>query len=271
MERGRYDNFQTSTFKQMDKDILVIKVGSSTLTGSTDKISRGKIEDIARQLVALQEEYGIILVSSGAIATARQFFNTIAFEKGTASKQALSAIGQPKLMQIYNEVFGDYGIRTAQCLLTYSDFGEDRSKENTLNTLLELLKHGYVPIVNENDTVAVEEILMGDNDTLSAKVATLVSAKTLILASDVSGLYDKNPHLHEEAVLIPLVTDFTEVEQYIEERKDGIGRGGMSSKLASAKVCIEQGIECIITNGMQADFILGCVKGSTACTRFRKA
>ena len=154
----------------MKKPTLVLKIGSSTLTTGSDRISRGKIEDIARQLLSLQNEYNLVLVSSGAIATARHFA-AVNHWHVSASRQALSAIGQPILMQIYNEIFRDFGIATAQCLLTYRDFDNTEAQNNIKNTLTDLFDNRFIPIINENDTIAVDEIVFGDNDKLSAYVA----------------------------------------------------------------------------------------------------
>jgi glutamate 5-kinase len=250
------------------KEIIVLKIGSSTLTAGTERISRGKIEDIARQIVQLRDRYHIVLVSSGAIATARQYIQQQGWSDKVASKQAMSAIGQPKLMQIYYEVFSDYDINIAQCLLTYRDFDREISRSNTLNTIVELLKHDYVPIINENDTVAVEEIVLGDNDKLSAKVATLIEAHTLVLASDIDGLYDKNPHLYADAKLIRSVTDFSQVNQYIQEKQDGIGTGGMTSKILAAKICTAKQITTIIVNGSHLGFLAGALSQELPCTVF---
>src|ERR1035437_4256922 len=153
---------------------IVIKIGTSTLTAGTKQISRGKIEDIARQLDRLRNDYDIVLVSSGAVATARQFINIEGWDNIVKSKQALAAIGQPKLLQIYSEVFGDFNLRSAQCLMTYRDFENEVSRTNTFNTINELLARNFIPIINENDTVAVEELILGDNDKLSALVANLI-------------------------------------------------------------------------------------------------
>ena len=189
------------------KKRLVLKIGTSTLTSGTRLISRGKIEDIGRQILALRDEYDIVLVSSGAIAAAKQYINIKDAGKPIESKQAMAAIGQPLLMRTYNEVLGDLGIPTAQCLMTYRDFENETSRQNTLNTIEELIKYSYLPIVNENDTTAVEEILLGDNDKLSALVAVLIKADLLVLASDIDGLFDKNPHLHADARLIEEVSN----------------------------------------------------------------
>jgi len=251
------------------KEIIVVKVGSSTLTNGTTRISRGKLEELAAQIVELQKDYQVVLVSSGAIATAKQYVRVEDWKDLVASKQAMAAIGQPKLMQFYYEVFSDFKIQIAQCLLTYRDFDSEVAKTNTVNTIKELLKHNFVPIINENDTVAVEEIELGDNDKLSAKVATLINAKTLILVSDVEGIYDKNPHLHADAKLIEEVHDLDEIHQYIEEKQDGLGTGGMTSKLEAVRICKASGVETIITNGADSQFLTGAISGSIPCTLFR--
>ena len=184
---------------------MVLKVGTSTLTAGSGKISRGKIEDMARQILELRNQYDIVLVSSGAIATARQFVNITGWDTQVASKQAMSAIGQPKLMQIYNEVFSDFDLRIAQCLMTYRDFENPNSCNNTLNTINELLKYNYIPIINENDTVSTVELdrpgdtpnrkrVFGDNDKLSGLVMTHIDADLLVLLSDIDGLYSGDPN-----------------------------------------------------------------------------
>ena len=251
------------------KEIIVVKLGSSTLTNGTDRISRGKLEELAQQIVELQKDYYVVIVSSGAIATAKQYINTEEWKDLVASKQAMAAIGQPKLMQFYYEVFSDFNIQIAQCLLTYRDFDSDIAKTNTINTIKELLKHNFVPIINENDTVAVEEIELGDNDKLSAKVATLINAKTLFLVSDIEGVYDKNPHLHSDAKLIKEVSDIDSVKQFIEEKKDGLGTGGMTSKLEAVRICHESGVETIITKGSNRRFLLDSLSGKIDCTIFK--
>ncbi|GAA4838618.1 glutamate 5-kinase [Algivirga pacifica] len=250
---------------------LVIKIGTSTLTMGTKSISRGKIEDIARQLVELQQQgVQVVLVSSGAVATARQFITIDGWaeEGDLPSKQALSAIGQPKLMQIFSEVFRDFGLKIAQCLLTYRDFQEGESRTNTLNTLNELMKHGYIPIINENDTVAVEELILGDNDKLSALVATLLDTDQLLIASDIDGIYNKNPHLHADAALIESVTDLHQVASFIEERDNGLGTGGMTSKISAVRICFSQRIPVMLVNGSRPSFIIHSLEGKIPCTRF---
>jgi glutamate 5-kinase len=249
------------------KKKLVLKIGTSTLTNGTRLISRGKIENIGRQILVLRDEYDIVLVSSGAIAAAKQYINIKDAGKPVESKQAMAAIGQPLLMRIYGEVLGDFGIQTAQCLLTYRDFENETSRQNTLNTITELIKYDYLPIINENDTTAVEEILLGDNDSLSAHVAVLIGAHLLILVSDIDGLFDKNPHLHPGARLIPEIRNIEETRHLVEERDSGLGTGGMNSKLEAAQLCQKEGIETWIVGGGGNDFLTDAFAGKIGFTR----
>jgi glutamate 5-kinase len=253
------------------KKRLVLKIGTSTLTSGTRLISRGKIEDIGRQILALRDDFDIVLVSSGAIAAAKQYINIKDAGKPIESKQAMAAIGQPLLMRTYNEVLGDLGIPTAQCLMTYRDFENETSRQNTLNTIEELIKYSYLPIVNENDTTAVEEILLGDNDKLSALVAVLIKADLLVLASDIDGLFDKNPHLHSDARLIEEVSNINDARELVEERDSGFGTGGMNSKLEAAMLCQSEGIETWIVNGGESEFLTKAVDGRLGFTRFSAA
>jgi len=254
----------------MKKKKLVIKIGSSTLTAETDRISRGKIEDIARQILKLRDEYDIVLVSSGAVAAANQIINANRWDHDVKSKQAKAAIGQPILLQIYNEVFRDFEIRSAQCLLTYNDFERLTSRKNTRNTINELLNMGYIPIVNENDTVSVKEIEVGDNDKLSAYVASLIGADALVLVSDINGIYTKNPHIHKDAKLITEVDDLRLVQPFIEERDSLLGTGGMTTKLEAAQLCFDNDVEMYIVNGKENNFLLDAISGKTKRTRFKK-
>jgi len=250
------------------KSKIVVKIGTSTLTAGTTKISRGKIEDIARQIEKLRDSYDIILVSSGAIAAARQFVNIKAWDNIVTSKQALSAIGQPKLMQIYSEVFGDFDLKIAQCLMTYRDFENEVSRQNTRNTINELLTHNFIPVINENDTVAVEELILGDNDKLSALVANLIDANKLIIASDIDGLFDKNPKLYPDATLISEISDLEKIDQFIEEKDNGLGTGGMTSKISAVKICFEKQIIVYIVNGSKQNFIEDSLNEKIPFTKF---
>mgnify|MGYP001198675810 FL=1 len=231
------------------KPIIVLKIGTSTLTAGTENISRGKIEDISRQILELKKEYRVILVSSGAIAAARQFIKLNKVNTPVNNKSALSAIGQPKLMQIYMEVFNDFGLHAAQCLLTHYDLRGNDSRVNTQNTINDLLKHDYIPIINENDTVAVEEIVLGDNDKLSAMVAELVGADKLVIASDIDGIFNGNPNLNPDVKLIEEVKSIDEIKPFIQDIENGLGTGGMESKIQALEICEGTNTEVIIVNG----------------------
>ena len=250
------------------KKTLILKIGSSTLTSGSNRISRGKIEDIARQIVELQKDHNIAIVSSGAIATAKHFIEVNNWQLSD-SRQALSAIGQPILMQIYNEIFRDFGIASAQCLLTYRDFDNTDAQTNIKNTLSDLFKNDFIPIINENDTIAIDEIVFGDNDKLSAYVANLVDADLLMLASDIDGLFDKNPQKYNDAKLIPIIKDISECKKYIDDSiENELGTGGMTSKIQAAEICARCGTQMWIVNGNNNNFILNSIDRKTAHTRF---
>ncbi|MCB0284602.1 MAG: glutamate 5-kinase [Calditrichaeota bacterium] len=251
------------------KKKLVLKIGSSTLTAGTNRISYAKIENIARQIVALKNEWEIILVSSGAIATAKQFVEIRGYDKQVDSKQAMAAIGQPKLMRIYDEIFSSFGLHVAQCLMTYRDFEDEAAKANTRHTILKLLENDYVPIINENDTVAIEEIVLGDNDKLSTLVAVIIEADLLVLGSDIDGLHKENPHLNKEAEHIKEVTDLQRVISFIREKESDLGTGGMTTKLEAAQICQENNIEMWIVNGGRHNFLIDALEDKIPFTKFK--
>ena len=252
------------------KKKLIVKVGSSTLTAGTNRISFAVIEALARQVVELKSEHHIVIVSSGAIATAHQFVEISGFNKQVDSKQALAALGQTKLMAIYDTIFSSGGLNIAQVLLTYRDFENPVANENTRNTIRRLWQVDYIPIVNENDTVAIEEIMLGDNDKLSALVSVITDADLLVLISDIDGIFDCNPHLHPDARLINEVNDLQRVRSYIEEKESALGTGGMSSKVHAAEICMEHGIEMWIVNGQRPNCIINAMQNQIPFTRFRK-
>lgn len=261
MEKERSEN----------KKKLIVKIGTSTLTAGTDRISFAVIEALARQIVVLKEEFDVVIVSSGAIATARQFVEINGFHRQVDSKQAMAAIGQTKLMELYDTIFSTFGLNIAQILLTYRDFENTTARENTRNTIKRLWQVDYIPIVNENDTVFIEEIVLGDNDKLSALVALIIDADLLILVSDIDGIYNCNPHLHTDAKLIAEVSDPDAIEGCVEEKESLLGTGGMSSKVHAAEICIEKGIEMWIVNGGRPDYIIEAMHGKIPFTRFRSA
>lgn len=241
------------------KPILVVKIGTSTLTEGTDTISINKISDLSEQIADLKETYSIIIVSSGAIAAARQFNELyrrqVKGNKAPTNKSSLSAIGQPELMRLYSEAFLAVGLHPAQCLLTHYDFTRGTPRANTKKTILDLLKHDYIPIINENDTVAVEEIELGDNDQLSALVAVLVKAEKLIIASDIDGIYTKNPRLHKDARLIRNVKSLENIKKYVEDIDSNLGTGGMRTKITAFEICKGHNIEVTIVNGKTKLFL----------------
>ncbi len=251
------------------KPIIVLKIGTSTLTGGTENVSRGKIEDISVQLKELKKTYDIILVSSGAIAVAKQFYKLRTSEDSTSIKSALSAIGQPKLMQIYQETFSDNGLHVAQCLLTDYDLKGNDSRKNTKATITDLLKFDYIPIINENDTVTVDEILLGDNDKLSALVAELMNAEKLVIASDIDGIFSGNPKLNPDAKLIEKVSSIDQIKTFVQDFDNGLGTGGMQSKIHALEICNGKGIEVLIVNGGIQFFLRKALNGVIKFTSFQ--
>ena len=248
--------------------ILVLKIGTSTLTKGSDKISYAKIEDIAAQIVELKSDYQVIVVSSGAIAAAKRIVKLKEQNPAIAGKQALAAIGQVRLMHLYQEIFANFGLSVAQALFTYRDFHHPAGRQNTQNTLNKLLEYGFVPIVNENDTVAVEEIIVGDNDKLAALVAATVQAQKLIIASDIDGLYDANPKTNPNSRLIKQVDDLEQVKQFAQKSSSELGTGGMITKLQAAEICQQNQIEMWIVNGLVDQFVLRAINGQLAFTKF---
>lgn len=251
------------------KKKLIVKIGTSTLTAGTNRISFAVIESLARQIVELKKEYDVVIVSSGAIATARQFVEIKGFNRRVDSKQAMAAIGQTKLMELYDSIFGTFGLNIAQILLTYRDFENPVANENTRNTIDRLWEADYIPVVNENDTVSIEEIVLGDNDRLSALVAVITKADLLVLVSDIDGIYTCNPHLHADARLIAEVSDLKAVEHCIEEKASELGTGGMSSKVHAAEICMKAGVEMWIVNGQRPGYILHALDNTIPFTKFK--
>lgn len=250
------------------KKKLIIKIGTSTLTAGTNRISFAVIESLARQIVELKKNYNVVIVSSGAIATARQFVEINGYRKRVDSKQAMAAIGQTKLMELYDTIFSTFGLNIAQILMTYRDFENPVASENTRNTINRLWQADYIPVVNENDTVSIEEIVLGDNDKLSALVAVITGADLLILVSDIDGIFDRNPHLHHNAQLISEVSDLESIKACVEEKTSTLGTGGMSSKVNAADICMHNGVEMWILNGQRANYMIKALRHEIPFTRF---
>ncbi|MEG0850311.1 MAG: glutamate 5-kinase [Flavobacterium sp.] len=251
----------------MSKKRILLKIGSNTLTKETNHISRGKIEDLGIQIAALNDKYEFIIVSSGAIAAAKQFVKLDNQDKDVFVKQALASIGQPHLMRIYNENFKDLGLNTSQCLLSYSDFEKEQTKKNIVNTINVLVKNNYIPIINENDTVATDEIRFGDNDKLAALTAVLLNVDILIIATNTNGIYTKESIHDEVPETIKLVTDLKTLEKEIGESKSSHGTGGMQSKIEAAGISKAANIETWIVNGLNDNFILKALKDEIPFTK----
>ncbi len=250
-----------------DKKRVLLKIGTNTLTKETNQISRGKIEDIGRQISELKDSHDFIIVSSGAIAVAKQFVKLESSGKEINVKQALAAIGQPHLMRIFQESFRELGLLTSQCLLSYADFKRDKSKENIYNTINVLLDNHYIPIINENDTVATEEIQFGDNDKLAALTGALMEVDLVIIATNTDGIYTKESLDEEIKSTISTVTDLSVLKKEVSDGKSSLGTGGMQSKIEAAEILKKEQIETWIVNGIGDNFIIKAMNEQIAFTK----
>lgn len=249
---------------------IVVKVGTSTLTYDTGKINFRQINALARVLSDLRnQDYEVILVSSGAIGVAMGKLGLDRKPNDTKVKQSLAAIGQCELMSLYDKMFSEYHNTVAQILLTRSDVDIEKRKNHTTDTFNTLLDMGIIPIVNENDTVSVEEIEFGDNDSLSAIVAKLVEADLLVLFSDIDGLYDCDPHTHPDAKLISRVENIEAVEANAGGAGSNRGTGGMITKIEAAKIANEAGISMLIVNGNNIEALYDIIDGKKIGTLFK--
>ncbi len=250
-----------------DKKRIVLKIGTNVLTKETNNISRGKIEDIGQQIAFLKEDYEFVIVSSGAIAAAKQFVNLETNGKEITVKQALASIGQPHLMRIFQENFRELGLLTSQCLLSYSDFEKEQSKKNIVNTINVLVKNNYIPIINEDDTVATDEIKFGDNDKLAALTAVLLEADLFIIATNTNGIYTKKSIEENKLVTIIATTDINSLKKEVEKSISSHGTGGMFSKIDAAEIAQKATIETWVVNGLKDNFILNAIQNNTKFTK----
>lgn len=247
---------------------VVIKIGSQILTASDQNLDKAFMAALAVQVAALRQQgLEVLIVSSGAIAAGRGALGLSDRPKTIPQKQAAAAIGQSRLMRAYEDAFATHGINVAQLLLTRGDLADRTRHLNARATLETLLECGVVPIINENDTVAVEEIKFGDNDNLSALVTSLIDADLLIILTDIDGLYDADPRTHPEAGLIPLVKTVTkELELAAGGSGSTVGTGGMATKLAAAKKAGKSGAATLIVNGREAEILLNALAGKETGT-----
>lgn len=254
------------------KNRVVIKIGSSSLTHKyTGYLNLNKVEKLARVLCDLRNQgMEVVLVSSGAGAVGRKTMGYMERPNDLKVKQALAAIGQAKLMMTYQKLFSEYNQVVAQILLTKATILNEESRKNARNTFDELLEMGVIPIVNENDTVATHEIEFGDNDRLSAIVATLIEADLLILLSDIDGLYEDDPKTNPDAAFI---SEVAEIDDDLQEMgkatsSSNVGTGGMSAKIVAARMATDAGIDMVITNGEDVDNIYRVLDGDSIGTLF---
>ncbi|REE83043.1 glutamate 5-kinase [Lutibacter oceani] len=250
-----------------DKKRILLKIGSNVLTKETNHISRGKIEDIACQIADLKGNYEFVIVTSGAIAVAKQFVQLESNGKEINVKQALASIGQPHLMRIYQESFRELGLLTSQCLLSYSDFKKEESRTNIKNTINVLVKNSYIPIINENDTVATDEIKFGDNDKLSALTASLLNVDLLIIATNTNGIYTKESMDSESAKTIKETSDINSLKNQIKSSISLHGTGGMTTKVEAAEIAQKAEIETWIVNGLADNFIVDAINKTSEFTK----
>ena len=249
---------------------IVIKVGTSTLAHSTGMLNIRRVEQLCKVLSDLKNAGNeIVLVSSGAIGMGVGKLGLRERPRDIPSKQAAAAVGQCELMYIYDKLFSEYHHTVAQLLLTGSDIENEQRRKNFHNTLFRLLELGALPILNENDTIATEEIVIGDNDTLAAIVAESVRADLLVLLSDIDGLYTADPHADTDAKLISRVEAITpEILALAGESGSCLGTGGMATKLRAAQRVNAAGIDMVIANGADPDILYQIVEGAPAGTRF---
>ncbi len=249
---------------------IVVKVGTSTLTHPNGQLNLGRMERLVRELADIHnQDIEVLLVSSGAIGTGANRMGLKQVPRTLPEKQALAAIGQGALLHMYEKFFAEYGKTVAQVLLTREDLDERMRYLNATNTLLAILGMRVIPIINENDTVVVEEIKFGDNDMLSSLIATIVNADLLIILSDVNGLYDRDPRTDDHAHLMNEVCEITpDMEEHSVNRGIAFSSGGMLTKLKGAKVCMASGIPMVIANSQETNVLRRIIAGEKLGTLF---
>lgn len=249
---------------------IVVKVGTSTITHSTGQLDLRQMEKLVRDLVDLANQgKKIVLVTSGAVGAGMGRLGFSRRPRTLREKQAVAAVGQGILLHMYEKLFAEYGRVVAQVLLTRGDFSDRKRYLNVSHTFSQLLEYGVIPIVNENDTTAVEELRFGDNDSLAALVAGAIDADLLIILSDIDGLYDDNPKTNPNAHKISVVKEITpEIENLAGGAGSSLGTGGMSTKIQAAKICTNSGIPMVIASGSEEWVLQDIVSGKEVGTVF---
>lgn len=254
------------------KKRIVVKIGSSTLTHpETGDMNLEKMERLVRILADWSNAgMEVVLVSSGAIAVGRKAMNLQARPKAQELKQACAAIGQARLMMVYQKLFAEYNKMTAQVLITKDTMINDTMRRNARNTFEKLLELGTIPVVNENDTVATDEIEFGDNDTLSAIVAALIHADLLIILSDQDGFFTDDPRVNPDAKLVEEINYISdELEAMAKGAGTDVGTGGMAAKVSAARIANDAGADMVIANGADMNNLRRVVEGQQIGTLFR--
>ncbi len=249
---------------------IVVKIGTSTLAYATGRLNIRRVEELCRVMCDLKNAgHEIILISSGAIGMGVGKLGLKCRPADIPTKQAAAAVGQCELMYTYDRLIGAYNHTVAQILLTAEDIENEKRCENFRNTVFRLLELGALPIINENDSVATEEIVIGDNDTLAAVVAVDVRADLLVLLSDIDGLYTKDPHRYPDAELLREVKELTpEIFALGGGKGSQLGTGGMRTKLKAAELSTAAGIDMIIGSGANPLALYNVVDGRPFGTRF---
>lgn len=262
-----HDDLRLKTLAHTKK--ILIKIGSAVLTGA-DGLDLKIINSLVAEMSGLVHQgYSVVLVSSGAIASGKHRLSITGKLKSIPEKQAAAAVGQGRLMRVYSKSFEKKGIYVAQILLTLSDLTNRQRFLNIRNTLSTLMDWKVIPIINENDTVAVDEIKFGDNDNLASMIANIVEADLFINLTNIEGLYDRNPAESKKARFIPLVSEFTdEIEAIATAETSSVGTGGMKSKVLAAKKVTAIGIPCIIAPGKKKKVLTDIISGKEVGTLF---
>ena len=252
---------------------IVAKFGTSLLTAGSTRLNMARMTDLVAQVAQLHKQgVEVVIVTSGAIAAGREKLGLTKKAKGVALKQVLASVGQGLLMNVYGRLFEQYDITVGQALLTKSVLVDRAGYLNARNTLLALLEMGVIPIVNENDVVAVDEIRearFGDNDNLSAMVANLIDADLLCILTDIDGLYTADPKHDPTAKLIPLVAKIDEkIDALVSGSTSGLGTGGMVTKIEAARLATESGVTVVIANGSEKDVLDRMAACEAIGTRF---
>lgn len=259
--------------KISERKRVVVKVGTSTLTHRTGRLNIRRVENLVKTLADLQNAgHEIVLVSSGAIALGMGKLGMTKRPSDTPGKQACAAVGQCELMYMYDKFFAEYSIVVAQVLLTKYVLLEDR-RQHVVNSMERLLSQGVIPIVNENDTVAIDELELevGENDSLAANVATIANADLLVIMSDIDGLYDKDPHVHENANLIPEVGEITDdIRSLAGGAGSALGTGGMATKIKAVEIAHAADIDVVLMNGKNPHKLYDLFEDKPVGTLFAK-